>query len=249
MFINRQFMKWDVTPEGISMQDKSLFDRPWSLYDRAEKKLATDTSPDSRGEFFITLKRAIDRRLKGIEQIHEFTKLSLPIKIKSKSRLELLEYLGIVRPLLIKKLMTIRNDIEHHDMRPPSMTICQQFLDTTWYFLKSTDFLVIRRVSDLVFEKYDGKGNETAYGVSVNLDDLKYERIETRGWVPSKYVRKTSSDPKFSKLENCKIEKKANSRRKNDGVLLESDLYVSGNLKLDSGKRLELIRLVLRQSA
>jgi hypothetical protein len=43
---------------------------------------------------------------------------------------------------MLKRLIDIRNIVEHQDSSPPSTDECQMFADLVWYFLRSTDELV-----------------------------------------------------------------------------------------------------------
>ncbi len=60
-------------------------------------------------------------------------------KFGKKKKLEKLEELGIVKPLLINKLISIRNGIEYDGHTPPSQVECEELIDIVWYFYKSTD--------------------------------------------------------------------------------------------------------------
>lgn len=50
--------------------------------------------------------------------------------------------MGIVKGFVIRKLFSIRNNIEHNERKYSNKDQCQDLLDTVWYFLKSTDNLV-----------------------------------------------------------------------------------------------------------
>lgn len=54
-------------------------------------------------------------------------------------KLEKLEELGIIKPLLINKLLSIRNGIEYNNAPPPNQIECEELIDIVWYFYKSTD--------------------------------------------------------------------------------------------------------------
>jgi hypothetical protein len=85
--------------------------------------------------------------LKEIYQLRD-----LPTGTKAMKDLELLECLGIIRPLMLRQLINIRNIVEHEVSSPPSTDECLMFADLTWYFLRSTDNLVNSYVEEIYFE-------------------------------------------------------------------------------------------------
>jgi len=109
------------------------------------------------------LKRALNHRLKLIEEIYSFK--FVEINNRPKGYLEILEVFGVVRPFLMKRLLTIRNGIEHNDEKPPSYERCLELLDVVWYFLKSTDSMVQFAVRDLAFEIEEEGDNSYYFGL------------------------------------------------------------------------------------
>ncbi|MDI6767615.1 MAG: hypothetical protein QME52_12410 [Bacteroidota bacterium] len=47
---------------------------------------------------------------------------------------------------------SIRNEIEHQDAAAPSKDRCEEFLEFTWYFLRSTDKLSTNVLNTFTFE-------------------------------------------------------------------------------------------------
>ena len=74
----------------------------------------------------------VDKRIKQIERVYDF-KSYFP----KQHILETYKELGIVKGFVIKKLFTIRNDIEHNELDYSDVEQCHDLLDTVWYFLKS----------------------------------------------------------------------------------------------------------------
>lgn len=136
IYLNKNFLNWDFREQGGSLIDREIRYRAEVLLERAESHLGTNKSKDARADCLLTLKRALNQRLNVIENIYEFKKLD--ILDKRKGYFELLEKIGIVRPLLLKKLLKIRNNIEHEDVDPPSYNQCKEYVDVVWYFIKST---------------------------------------------------------------------------------------------------------------
>jgi hypothetical protein len=53
---------------------------------------------------------------------------------------------------MLKRLIDIRNIVEHQDSSPPDIDECLMFADMVWYFLRSTDPIVRIQVDTLLFE-------------------------------------------------------------------------------------------------
>ena len=131
---------------GSGIKDES-WRRVYSLLSHAEHLLEQSSSELFRVDAITILKRAVDHRLRLLDEIYEFRRI--PIGNKPSGNLELLNYLGIVRPKMVQKLIEIRNSIEHEDTDPPGEEVCFDFLEFTWYFLRSTDLLARRSIQTI----------------------------------------------------------------------------------------------------
>jgi hypothetical protein len=113
----------------------------------------------------MALRRVVGRRVKELKEIYELRKL--PTGVKPKYDLELLEYFGIIRPFMLKRLIDLRDSFEHEDSSPPPTDECLMFADLAWYFLRSTDVLVTSMVFEVEFSKpgmeLDGRGTPRIY--------------------------------------------------------------------------------------
>jgi len=84
-----------------------------------------------------------------LRKIYGLRQMSKSLKIKDD--LELLASFDVVRPLMLRRLIDIRNFVEHQDSTPPSSDECRMFADLVWYFLRSTDSLVRSHLDNLIF--------------------------------------------------------------------------------------------------
>ncbi len=119
--------------------DATLQNRPYKMLEHARELLSNKKGEFFRADAISTLKRALDVRLKSINEIYNFDKLFGSPKVHL---IEALEICGILRPLMLRQLLDIRNLVEHKDRNPPSFRRCSEFEDYVWYFLKSTDKLL-----------------------------------------------------------------------------------------------------------
>jgi hypothetical protein len=109
--------------------------RPHDLLAHAERNLASVADEFARADAVLALKRAVNSRLKHLEELYGFA-LSFP---KSVGALERLEAVDLARPLLVRQMFELRNDIEHNDAPVPELARCAELVDATWYFLRATD--------------------------------------------------------------------------------------------------------------
>jgi hypothetical protein len=121
-----------------------------------------------RVDAITTLKRAVAHRLRLLDGIYEFRRI--PIVNKPSDNLELLNYLGIVRPKMVQKLVEIRNSIEHEDTDPPNEEACFDFLEFIWYFLRSTDLLVRRLIRSIALNPPEDALERDYYYVGIEFD-------------------------------------------------------------------------------
>ena len=89
------------------------------------------------------LRKAINYRVSDLFSNLGVDNLSLPLG--KYRRFEKLELLGIVKPLLLHKLLIVRNGIEYNFETPPCKAECEELADVVWYFYKSTDRLCSNR--------------------------------------------------------------------------------------------------------
>jgi hypothetical protein len=127
--------------------------RLYEIHQHACDRLASDPSEFDRIDAIMTLRRVIARRVKALKETYQLREL--PIGAKPKYDLELLESFGIIRPFMLRRLIEIRNIVEHQDSSPPPVDECLMFADLVWYFLRSTDGLARMQVETLIF-KSDG---------------------------------------------------------------------------------------------
>jgi hypothetical protein len=100
----------------------------------------------------------------------------IPIGTKPKKILDQLEYFGIIRPLMLNRLIEIRNSVEHEYVSPPELDRCKELVEFVWYFLRSTDVLANRVVNAIEIQSPDENDDyfclELRTGPS---NDWKYE--------------------------------------------------------------------------
>lgn len=178
--------------------DNRAFDGGHSLlYDKRHLKAydilthSEQLLQEARDELYIvsaitSLKRAVDHRIRHLKDIYSFA--SIPIRNKPKRDLDLLEFFGILRPYMLLQLIQIRNQVEHHDITPPSKDWCSEFVDIVWYFLRSTDDLVSKEKDEICYiEEIDGR----EYDIQISFQTKADWKASISGYIPAQYYMDT----------------------------------------------------------
>ncbi len=142
------------------------------------------------------LRKAVNYRITDIFENLGINKLIMPLGKDKK--LEKLELLGIVKPLLINKLLTIRNGIEYRGANPPNKEACKELIDVVWYFYRSTD-IYCTRTPDIWELEWEEDGKECF--LCIEFDLLEHKILEVRGRCPEKYFSDTKNSPTFIPLK------------------------------------------------
>ncbi len=123
--------------------------RLYEIHQHACDRLANDPDEFDRVDAIMALRRVVGKRVKELKETYQLREL--PTGAKPKADLELLEYFGIIRPFMLRRLIDIRNFVEHQDSSPPPTSECLMLADLVWYFLRSTDGLAKFEVQMLIF--------------------------------------------------------------------------------------------------
>ncbi|HEV2175393.1 MAG TPA: hypothetical protein VGR71_17590 [Nitrospira sp.] len=153
VWIDPSWLSWGSiweTKEPISNDDTA---RLYEIHQHACDRLAGDPNEFDRVDSIMALRRVVGRRVKALKEIYKLREL--PTGTKPRHDLELLEYFGIIRPFMLKRLIDIRNIVEHQDSSPPSVDECLMYADLIWYFLRSTDGLAQMQAETLIIKPRD----------------------------------------------------------------------------------------------
>jgi len=136
-----------------------------------------------RCDAISNLRKAINYRVSELFSNLGVEKLEL--SLGKDRRFEKLEVLGLVKPLLLNKLLLIRNDIEYNFKNPPSLDECEKLADVVWYLYKSTDRFCTQRRSEWVAEwREDGLECFMQY----DFDFDQHKVIKFFGRFPRRYL-------------------------------------------------------------
>ena len=109
MWISKNILEWNSDTFGFFMLDTTDLERSYKILDHAQKRLNEAKNDFDLIDVITTIKRSINKRMKLLNRIYRFKKI--PIDNKPKKLLELLELFNIIRPLMLIKMIGIRNKI------------------------------------------------------------------------------------------------------------------------------------------
>jgi len=182
LWLDVEVLEW--APEFLSgvPQERERLLRPHQVLEHANRLLSNQPSPFALADALSNLKRAVNNRLQHLEEIYRLTSL-FP---KSVGALERLEGVGLAKPVLIRQLFELRNDIEHNDTSPPSQERCGELADSTWYFLKTTDYACKTAVSGVTLRCEVGAyARKPDLWLSVRLESESSAEPILNGWIPA----------------------------------------------------------------
>lgn len=228
-WVKHDFLNWFATKEVSDYLDDEIWKRPYEIWNHASTLLHNDSSSLERVDAISTLKRSLNSRIKQFEKVYKITSL---FEKSNNQYLQLLEQLGLIRPLLIKQLMEIRNEIEHKDKKPPKIERCLEFLDIVWYFLKTTDTYMRVQTNSFTLHpvEYYFSNSEETYWIETKIRIYRTWRIECRGWLPQDFFEKVNAP---DSIEILGSELHSPQKWKEKGEHLEkseSDRFFSGSI-------------------
>lgn len=172
-WLHPAWLSWRVDSDKINVGPVAPSARELALLDHVEFLLASgDPTRDVRADAITNLRKCLDLRVRGICEDYRLSEV--PIRDKPSGRLELLEYFGLVKPLMAQRLVDLRNAVEHEDEEPPELSRIEEVQEFIWYFLRSTDAALRVRPFGLCFNsafaKKPGLGTRPPYILEVICD-------------------------------------------------------------------------------
>lgn len=240
-YLSMEIMEWAKSPCTHTSFDSEAITRSHEIWEHASALICDNAGEFSLADAISNLKKSIDQRLKSIEAAYQFRRL-FP-KSPKKKYFEILTQFGIIRPYLIEHLFETRNGIEHNGNTPPSIARCRELLDLTWYFLKSTDNMLINIPKGWELNA-DPDGDEK-YWLELDLDNCEDKYLSIRGWFPVDLIQHSPGGSYF-KVVNAIIESKSTVCNKQYfEKMLETDRHLSGRIHLDNDDGQRILRHLL----
>ena len=191
IWIPGNILNWEFSISSCEVYEKNNWVRAYELWERSRSLIDRNENTFDLMDGIINLKRALNSRLLLIRKIYGIDSFNF-VEIKG-GTLEILEQLGIIRPTILRKLMEIRNNIEHNDSPPPNIEKCKELVDILWYFLRSTDTLVQKKCTSI-----EGTFDDTNYIINFYIDMSDGILITTNAVLPENLI---SLDQKANKIK------------------------------------------------
>jgi hypothetical protein len=227
-------LSWSATRETSSLAEDPDWKKPYQYWKHADHLLTHEGDEHYRIDCIANLKRAVDHRLKRLNSLYQFKKISDPRK--PSELLETLGYLGIARPAMLLEISALRNFLEHQYKAPPSTTRCQEFVEFIWYFLRSTDALSTSVVDTFVLD-LDGENGDGAFWLAVTYGPSVNWACSVRGWIPAEFANETSGGDVTLNLKNVESREQFSAKRAGLAELVPpppnrsaTDIYLSGEV-------------------
>ena len=176
--------RWTNDGQSSTLLDGQTAARPYEHWTLAAELNTPDANDVRRGAVVQKLWNAVDVRLRNLHTDYLLNRVRGLIGLPKKTdTLEILQHLGLARPLILRRLKDLRNTVEHQDRGAPTYTECANLVDSVWYFLRSTDPFAVQRISsfDLSSDVLVSTDPERTQFVSIALD-AKDWAIRLRGW-------------------------------------------------------------------
>jgi len=243
LYISSQILNWNVNISSSTIGDIIKHKRPYEILSHSESLIRGTISDFNLSDAIANLKRALNHRLQVIESYYKLR--AIKFRGAPKGYLEILEQYGLAKPFFIKKLIEIRNKIEHEDAKPPKIERCKELIDITWYFLKSTDKLVLYIARDIELSPNHSSSLPDKYGGTIEISYSK-KKMSFSGWVPLNYVSNKQIDNSFkihcSTVHDGFYWKNKDTKYHKDKT--KDDIWLIGNLNLTDDDK----HIILRKS-
>lgn len=116
-------------------------------WEHAEVRLRGQAGVYDRKDALGALNRAVLHRSRLLNEHYRFK--AIPGVDPASKNSELLHIFGIARGSVLNLIRQLRNQVEHELHDPPDYELCNAYLDAVWYFLRSTDGLLVEITEDM----------------------------------------------------------------------------------------------------
>jgi hypothetical protein len=193
--INDEWRKWPLGATCWTPLDEDKASRPYQHWRLAAELNTPDADDVRRGTVVQKLWNAVDVRVKTLHDAYSLSQIRTLLRLDRRtSTLDVLERLGLVRPLILRRLKDIRNTVEHQDSGAPVTHECDTLIDAVWYFLRSTDSYAMQRLD--YFELIAGLdlSAQRRHGPSISFDIALTEwTVKVHGWFRSRDILRSGA--------------------------------------------------------
>ncbi|HHK8465214.1 TPA: hypothetical protein ACQYBX_004467 [Vibrio parahaemolyticus] len=191
LFVSNDILKWKATAFTYACNESMEWHKCYSYLEHSEKLLSISDGKHFNADVISNLKKAIDHRIKHLAK--QFKLKSLGKIFGIPTTYELLAALKVIRPIMLAKLLDVRNSLEHQFSEPPKTERCAEYLEFVWYFLKSTDSLAKEVRFDVSLEHHELEHLWLTFDVNPDTD----WNVMVSGWIPEQNVFESANSDTF----------------------------------------------------
>ncbi len=248
MFISNVVLSWDTVVDSFTYTGED-WERPYSFFRHCEKLLSYAPEKHFLIDAVSNLKRAVDHRIKHISTTYKLKKTAC--YALNKNVWDTLAELELIKPVMLGKLIEIRNTVEHKFSDPPDQPRCIELSEFVWYFLRSTD-AISKQVSDGSYleESCDGPrriyydGNPANEWTSTITAHLPKELISTSSRADYFEVAEITIQSSDEYIQD-RLKDIASFREVRGSKYNDNDLVIAGQLQ-DKNIELWFLKLYFR---
>ena len=140
IWLSSSVFSMEAVQDAVKRLDKNNIFFAYREWEHAEARLQGNPTEMDLKDALAALNRACLFRIRILKDVYNLKRI--PGIDPNWGNTKILQYLGIARSSTLDIIRNLRNQVEHELNDPPSREACTLYLDTVWYFLRSTDSMV-----------------------------------------------------------------------------------------------------------
>jgi hypothetical protein len=229
-FISAEILDWNFSLFKTKHRKKHKFNQPYEMLEHAETLLQFDDANFDHVKCFNKIQSAIHQR--GHYLKDKYLLDILQGDSKYDDSLAMLQDIGFVKPGMAKQLINLHKKNSSGDIRQFSKDTIREWMETVWYFLKSTDMLLYHKTDTFSLHPNLTGSTSEKYWLSLEIEYSSLEIILS-GRIPKQLISEDYADNhlniKCSTFERGdergKSGKEIHKDRTNDDITINGSLF------------------------
>jgi hypothetical protein len=202
VWLDAEFLQWESEVDSCYSVEAEPVRKHHAILRHAESLLHASATEYDLSSSIFQLNRVVDFRDKHLNDCYRFRKI--PGFAKS-NQSDIMEEMGIVKPLMRKKLDGLRNRVMHIANEPvPTLEVCLELSEFVWYYLRATDHMALSTAIEVVFRR-GGAGTDEDVGVVICDVAPKSWIISVRGILKVGALTETKGENSFGVLLDSEV--------------------------------------------
>lgn len=188
--ISNKIFAMDFSRGDHFIYDKEDILPAYQEWGHAEVRLDGPASTIDRKDCLLALNRAVLHRINILNRRYHLKKI--PGMDPKAGNTIIMHKLGLARGSVLDLLRNLRNRVEHDLSEPPEQKECNLYLDAVWYFLRSTDRLVVEVASQI--EVFHPETQDEPMSIYVSFPEWRIYIDGDLNLSPASFVDTSSHD-------------------------------------------------------